>query len=150
MRRGNDFENELNRVSKYLNANGIHMHKNHAKRTEQGIYLEGEPFDYEVISGGVIHCFDAKECSSDRWNLSNAKLNQLNNLLVCQKNGAQAYFLVWYRNKNEIIRFDAELVKQKLTEGKKSLTPEEGIKWKWTELLTSKSITTSLNTQEMC
>ena len=139
MRRGYEFEGELNRVSKYLNANGIHMHKNHARRTEQGIYLEGEPFDYEVISGGVIHCFDAKECAGKRWNLSNAKLSQLNNLLVCQKNGAQAYFLVWYRNENAIIRFDAELVRQKLAEGQKSLTSEEGVKWEWTELLTSKS-----------
>ena len=143
MRRGYEFECELNRVSKYLNANGIHMHKNHARRTEQGIYLEGEPFDYEVISGGVIHCFDAKECAGKRWNLSNAKLSQLNNLLVCQKNGAQAYFLVWYRNENAIIRFDAELVRQKLAEGQKSLTSEEGVKWEWTELLTSKNTITS-------
>lgn len=143
MRRGFEFEAELNRVSKYLNANGIHMHKNHARRTEQGIYLEGEPFDYEVISGGVIHCFDAKECVGRRWNLSNAKLSQLNNLLVCQKNGAQAYFLVWYRSENKIVRFDAEVVKQKLAEGQKSLIPEEGKKWEWTELLTSKNATAS-------
>lgn len=141
MRRGHEFEAELNRVSKYLNANGIHMHKNHAHRTEQGIYLEGEPFDYEVISGGVIHCFDAKECAGKRWNLSNAKLSQLNNLLVCRKNGAQAYFLVWYRNENAVIRFDAELVRQKLADGQKSLTKEEGKQWQWTELLTSKNIT---------
>ena len=137
MRRGHEFEAELNRVSKYLNANGIHMHKNHAHRTEQGIYLEGEPFDYEVISGGVIHCFDAKECAGKRWNLSNAKLSQLNNLLVCRKNGAQAYF--W--NENTVIRFDAELVRQKLADGQKSLIKEEGKQWQWTELLTSKNIT---------
>ena len=143
MRRGFEFEAELNRVSKYLNANGIHMHKNHAKRTEQGVYLEGEPFDYEVISGGIIHCFDAKECAGSRWNLKNAKVSQLNNLLVCQKNGAQAYFLVWYRNKNAIIRFDAELIKQKLIDGIKSLTPEDGKSWQWTELLTSKPVTAS-------
>ena len=143
MRRGHEFEAELNRVSKYLNANGIHMHKNHARRTEQGIYLEGEPFDYEVISGGVIHCFDAKECAGDRWSLSNAKLSQLNNLLVCWRNGAQAYFLVWYRKINAVIRFDAELVRQKLVDGKKSLKAEEGKKWEWTELLTSRSDTAS-------
>ena len=150
MRRGHEFEAELNRVSKYLNANGIHMHKNHARRTEQGIYLEGEPFDYEVISGGTIHCFDAKECSGDRWSLSNAKLSQLNNLLVCQKNGAQAYFLVWYRKINAVIRFDAELVKQKLADGVKSLKAEEGKKWEWTELLTSRSGTAFSNMPVMC
>ncbi|MBQ3646554.1 MAG: Holliday junction resolvase RecU [Synergistaceae bacterium] len=141
MRKGYEFENELNRVAKYLNAIGVHMHKNHAHRTESGIYLEGEPFDYEVIAHGVIHCFDAKECSAKSWNLSNAKLNQLNNMLVCQKNGAQAYFLVWFRLFNKIIRFDVDFVKQALIEGKKSLTPEEGKLWQWTELHTSKKNT---------
>lgn len=141
MRRGYEFEAELNRVSKYLNTNGIHMHKNHARRTEQGVYLEGEPFDYEVISGGVIHCFDAKECSGNRWNLSNAKPSQLNNLLVCHKNGAQAYFLVWYRKEDKVVRFDAELVRQKIVDGQKSLTSKEGTEWRWIELLTSKSDT---------
>ena len=134
MRRGFEFENELNRVSKYLNSKGVHMHKNHAHRTESGIYLEGEPFDYEVVSGGTLHCFDAKECSAKSWSLSNAKLTQLNNLLACQKNGAQAYFLVWFRNVNKIVRFDVELVKQALIDGKKSLKPEEGKSWQWTEL----------------
>ena len=121
MRRGFEFEAELSRLSKYLNANGIHMHKNHVRRTEQGVYLEGEPFDYEVLRGGILHCF----------------------LLVCQRNGAQAYFLVWYRDINAIIRYDAELIKQKLADGVKSVTPEEGIKWEWTELLTSRTSTAS-------
>lgn len=143
MRRGYEFENELNRVSKYLNANGIHMHKNHARRTEQGIYLEGEPFDYEVISGGIIHCFDAKECSQDSWILKNAKLNQLNNLLVCRKNGAQAYFLVWFKKTNQIIRFDAEVIQKALTEGRKSIKAGEGKTWQWTELVTSRNDTVS-------
>ena len=134
MRRGHNFEAELDRLSKYLNANGVHMHKNHAKRTEQGVYLEGEPFDYEVFSHGVIHCFDAKECAGSRWNLKNAKLSQLNNLLMCQKNGAQAYFLVWYKERNLIIRFDAELIKEALKSGKKSLTPEDGEQWEWENL----------------
>ena len=141
MRRGFEFENELNRVSKYLNSIGIHMHKNHAKRTESGVYLEGEPFDYEVISNGTIHCFDAKECSSKTWNLKNAKLSQLNNMLVCQKNGAQAYFLVYFKEINEIIRFDADVIKAALVAGKKSVKPEEGKTWEWTELHISKTNT---------
>ena len=143
MRRGYELENELNRLSKYLNAHGVHMHKNHARRTEQGVYLEGEPFDYEVLSNGVLHCFDAKECSSERWYLKNAKLSQLNNLLVCRKNGAQAYFLVWFRKYNKIVRFNAEQIKQKLSDGIKSVSPEEGEVWDWTELVTSRTSTAS-------
>ena len=143
MRRGFEFENELSRVSQYLNSIGIHMHKNHARRTESGLYLEGEPFDYEVISNGVIHCFDAKECSTESWNLSNAKLNQLNNMLICQKNGAQAYFLVWFKTVEKIIRFDVNVIQKALAAGKKSMKPEEGKPWQWTELLTSKASTMS-------
>ena len=119
------------------------MHKNHAKRTESGVYLEGEPFDYEILKGGELHVFDAKECSSAHWNLSNAKLSQLNNMLVCHKNGAQAYFLVWFKLSNKIVRFDAELVRQALVDGKKSLREEDGQLWQWTELATSKTNTAS-------
>ena len=137
MRRGYEFENELNRLAKYLNSIGVHMHKNHAKRTESGVYLEGEPFDYEVLKGGgELHVFDAKECNSKRWNLNNAKLSQLHNMLVCQKNGAQAYFLVWFRLSNKIIRFDVDLIQQALADGKKSLCEEDGKLWQWTELST--------------
>lgn len=143
MRRGNEFEAELSRLSRYLNATGIHMHKNHARRTEHGVYLEGEPFDYEILSSGTLHCFDAKECASQRWPLSKAKLSQLNNLLVCARNGAQAYFLVWYKGSNELVRYDAEQIRTALIAGRKSLNPEEGQKWEWTELVTSRNTTAS-------
>ncbi len=141
MRRGFQFENELNRLAKFLNSSGVHMHKNHAHRSIDGTFIEGEPFDYEIIVNGVIHCFDAKECSAKTWSLTNAKLNQLNNMLVCQKNGAQAYFLVWFKQVNKLIRFDADMIQQALICGKKSLRPEEGKIWSWTEFHTSKSIT---------
>ena len=134
MRRGFEFENELNRVAKYLASVGIHMHKNHAHRTESGIYIEGEPFDYEVFSHGTVHCFDAKECSAKSWSLQNAKLSQINNLCMCQKNGAEAYFLVWFKKFNKVIRFDATIVKAALERGRKSLDPDEGEIWEWTEL----------------
>ena len=134
MRRGYEFENELNRLAKFINSRSGHMHKNHANRTEAGTWLEGEPFDYEILLKGKLYCFDAKECSKGRWSLQNAKLNQLNNLLACKKNGAEAYFLVWFKKINKIIKYDAELVKQALIDGKKSLTPEEGSLWQWTEL----------------
>ena len=138
MRKGFQFENELNRVAQYLNAQGAHMHKNHPRRTESGTWIEGEPFDYEALSGGVLHCFDAKECAGSRWNLKNAKLSQLNNLLACARNGARAYFLVWFTMSDKVVRFDAEQVRAALAEGKKSLSPEEGVSWDWTELDTSR------------
>ena len=75
--------------------------------------------------------------------MSNAKMSQLNTLLVCRKNGAQAYFLVWFRKYNKIVRFNAEQIKQKLSDGIKSVSPEEGEVWDWTELVTSRTSTAS-------
>lgn len=137
MRRGFEFEIQLERLATYLNANGVHMHKNHARRTTEGVYLEGEPFDYEILCGGELHCFDAKECESKRWSLKNAKPQQLNNLLICARNGAEAYFLVLFKP-DRIVRFNADLVQKALSKGGKSLGPEDGTKWDWTVFDTSR------------
>ena len=141
MRRGTGFENELNKLAEYLNLQGVHMHKNNALRSFKGAYLEGEPFDYEVIANGRFHCFDAKECAGKRWNLHNAKPTQVYHLLNCVHNGAEAYFLVKFKLTNNIIRFDVDLVQQALNNGKKSLTEKDGVIWKWTELAVSKKDT---------
>lgn len=138
MRRGFYLENELNRVMTWLNSAGIHAHKNHARRTEAGIWIEGEPFDYEVFSKGTLYCFDAKECAGKRWNLSNAKPHQLNNLMVCAQNGAQAFFLVLFTETRKLKRFNAELVCNALAAGQKSFTADEGADWDWTELSRSR------------
>lgn len=134
MRRGYIFEQNLSKVAKYLDSIGIHMHKNHANRLQNGTFVEGEPYDYDVITHGHFHCFDAKECQSARWNLSNAKPQQVNNLLKCQRNGAEAYFLVYFVPENHIVRFNADFVKQALADGKKSLTSKEGQPWEWESL----------------
>ena len=137
MRRGFEFEIQLERLAIYLNANGVHMHKNHARRTTEGVYIEGEPFDYEIICDGAVHCFDAKECEEKRWNLKNAKPRQLNNLLICAKNGAEAYFLVLFKP-DKVVRFDAEVVRSALEKGVKSLRPEAGVSWDWKKFDTSR------------
>jgi len=135
MRRGFYLENELNRVMTWLNSAGIHAHKNHPRRTESGVWIEGEPFDYEVFSDGTLYCFDAKECAGSRWSLSNAKLGQLNNLMMCARHGAEAFFLVLFTEVRKLKRYDAEQVRAALADGKKSLTMEEGADWDWRTLL---------------
>ena len=129
MRRGFEFEILLNRLIQNLNAAGIHAHKNYARRTSSGIYLDGEPFDFEVFHNGVFTTFDAKECAGERWSLKNAKPHQIKNLLACAKNGARAYFLVWFRKLDKIVRFDATQVNEALANGKKSLSPDDGTPW---------------------
>jgi len=117
--RGHYLETEIERVLRFLGNMGVHGHKNHARRTAEGAYLEGEPFDYEVLSDGVLHCFDAKECSGDKWSLKNAKLSQVDNLLKCAAHGAEAFFLVYFKKVRKLVRFDAQFVKEALCSGKK-------------------------------
>lgn len=134
MRRGFEFEILLNRLIQDLNDAGFHAHKNYARRTNSGIYLDGEPFDYEIFHSGVLTAFDAKECAGERWSLKNAKPHQIKNLLACAKNGARAYFLVWFKRLDKIIRFNAVQVNEALANGKKSLTPDDGKAWSSDEL----------------
>lgn len=132
MRKGHYLEIELNKIINYLNNNGVHAHKNHAKRTQDGVYLEGEPFDYEVISNGKTFCFDAKECHANKWNLkTNAKLSQVKNLLDAADNGAEAFFLVWFAEQNKIVKFDIHYVQEAMAKGTSSLKAEDGEGFEW-------------------
>lgn len=125
MRRGAHLEQQIDKLLKYLDAQGIHGHKNHAKRTQDGAYVEGEPFDYEVFSPSKVWTFDAKECEAEAWPLSKAKLAQVNNLL---KTGG--FFLVYFVRSGKLIRFDASVIKSKLgLQG--SITPCEGVEFDW-------------------
>lgn len=136
MRRGHYLELEMNRVLNYLNSIGIHGHKNHANRAQDGTRIEGEPFDFEVISHGKTYCYDTKECNADAWNLkTNAKLAQVKNLYDAAENGAEAFFLVWFAKVNKIIRFDIYTVKEALEKGVSSLKPEDGEEFEWRILM---------------
>ena len=137
-RRGHVLENELEKVMKHLNSIGIHAHKNHARRTLDGTFIEGEPFDYEVFSCGRLFCFDAKECHAARWSLDNAKPAQVKHLLNVKRHGGDAFFLVCF-SPDKIRKFDVDVVLAALVDGGKSLAPEEGEEWDWTELRTSKN-----------
>lgn len=138
-RRGFKFEIELNRIVDILNRNGLHAHKNHAERTIDGRFVRGEPFDYEVLNHGQLFCFDAKECAAKRWNLGNAKLNQIGALLACQRNGAEAFFLVHFTNEGVIKKFPVEQVWEARRDGRASLRMDEGSDFNWQEIFLTKS-----------
>jgi penicillin-binding protein-related factor A (putative recombinase) len=131
--RGIYLEKQLEKVIDFLRSRGIHGHKNHARRTKDGTYVEGEPFDYEVFCNGKLHVWDAKECHGSRWNLTNAKPHQLKHLLDCRHHGAEAFFLVLF-HPDTLVAFDAEVIRQKMAAGQKSVTPAEGRPWDWQTL----------------
>jgi penicillin-binding protein-related factor A (putative recombinase) len=129
--RGAYFQTQIDRLFDVLKARGIHCHKNHARRTIDGAFVEGEPFDYEIFVNPP-HVFDAKETRGDRWPLSNAKPHQVKALLDCAAHGAEGYFLVLFGDR-EIRRFDAGFVRDAMARGCRSLEKDEGKEWDWRE-----------------
>ena len=132
-RRGHYLEAQIQKVFDYLNSAGIHAHKNHAARTVEGVYLAGEPFDYEIFTSPV-HVFDAKEAKTGRWPLSNAKPSQMKALLDCSAHGAEAYFLVLFHG-HALRRFDVGYVRQAIVDGRKALEENEGLEWDYRTFL---------------
>lgn len=129
--RGKALERSLNKLCKEIQRMGYHAHKNHPERTYSGRFISGEPFDYEIFTPGHYWCFDAKECKSERWSLSNAKIGQINALKQCKNAGLEAFFLVYFYKTGKLIRFDVDLVK----DASGSLSPDEGIEVDINELL---------------
>jgi penicillin-binding protein-related factor A (putative recombinase) len=134
MRKGAHLEQQIDKLLKYLDAQGIHGHKNRANRAPDGTYIEGEPFDYEVFSPSKVWCFDAKECEASAWPLCKAKLSQVNNLEKVRRVGCEAFFLVWFEHEKKLIKFDVSMI-QKSLGVKGSVTPNEGSEFDWRALL---------------
>lgn len=134
--RGTYLESEIQRVVDYLNGAGYHAHKNHAQRTLDGTFIQGEPYDYEIFANGKLTCFDAKECKGKRWNFRNAKPAQIKNLSNCKKQGAEAFFLVYFSPPvNRLVKYDVDKLISAMAAGVKSFTADEGVTWDWKEAI---------------
>ena len=153
-RKGSSLEKWLDEICVQLNSMGCHAHKNNPRRTFDGYYLEGEPFDYEFFVNGQIHLFDAKENMSgiDKWQILqsdsavgekiNARIKrEAINLINCAKCvGVQSYFLVYFGNEksevyNKLIRFDAPIIYAAMMNKEKYIHYSEGKIWDLREIL---------------
>lgn len=134
--KGKEFERSIDQWLRVLRANGVYGQKNNASRTHDGLYRKGESFDYLIIHKDGVICFDAKECHGSRWNLkTNAKDSQIENLALAKRNGADAFFLVWFKQSNVVVKFNVDVVWQAKQEGIKSLTAEDGEVWEILEII---------------
>lgn len=134
MRRGYKFENEIQKVADYINSVGGHAHKNNAERTIDGIYLKGEPFDYEIFLPEYKCVFDSKECKTDVWHMQKKDILQAENLKHCKNCGLEAYFLICFESDN-VVQIDIDDVIEVLKTGKKSIHKEIGKKWELLEII---------------
>ena len=127
--RGKQLEKQIDQLIKWIDSLGYHGHKNHPKRLNDGKYIEGEPFDYEIFLPTYKCCFDAKECKSATWSLENAKPHQIDYLKKCKNSGLDSFFLVYFFKFHSLIKFDVDTVIKCLSNDIHSLSPDDGDKW---------------------
>lgn len=120
MQKGRSFEKQIEKVIEYIEKIGFHGHKNYAKRTSEGLFLEGECFDYEIFLPKRHDCFDAKQCNTDTWHIVKKDLRQVNELKKCKNAGCNAYFLICFENK-DVRMIDVDTVIEYLKQNKKSI-----------------------------
>lgn len=120
MQKGRSFEKQIEKVIDHIQKLGFHGHKNYAKRLEDGTYIAGESFDYEIFLPNRHDCFDAKQCETDTWHILKKDIKQCNELKKCKNAGCNAYFLICYENK-EVRMIDVDVVINYLNKNIKSI-----------------------------
>ena len=128
MQKGRSFEKQIEKVIEYIEKLGFHGHKNYAKRTSEGLYLEGECFDYEIFLPNRHDCFDAKESKTDTWHIVKKDIRQVNELKKCKNAGCNAYFLICFENK-DVRMVDVDIVIEYLKQNKKNIKKQGLRKW---------------------
>lgn len=121
----NDFENKIDHLIAAINKSkkGIGW-KNFPNRTHDGKYIEGEKFDYIILSENYKCCFDAKMSISDKYKIMKKDIKQAHNLLMTYRAGLDSFFLIYFKSiKNyKVIRVTDFFI---LLEQRKYITPDD-------------------------
>ena len=137
-RRGYKFENQIKKVCDYVEAIGGHAHKNHAERLQDGTYINGEPFDYEVFLPNYKAVFDAKECKTRKWHMVDKDIKQCNEMKKCKNSGFKAYFLICFEG-SDVRMIDVDTAIETLNKGKRTIFAEGQPTWDLLAILGGKS-----------
>lgn len=115
----NNFEYQIDKLIEYLNNSyKAYGWKNHPKRLHNGKYIEGEKFDYIIISKSYKCAFDAKETTQDKWIMDKKDIIQAENLRALSLQGIDCFFLIYFYKKNKYYKlpiknmFDRILIKK--------------------------------------
>jgi penicillin-binding protein-related factor A (putative recombinase) len=131
--KGKYLEKQIEKLINTVITRGYWGQKNHPNRLFDGTYLEGEPFDYYIMTNKIKWAFDTKECAGTSFPIKKKEITQTNNMLHVQRCGFEAFFLVLFgRN---LVRFDVNQVVDALEHGRKSLKPEEGKEFDYRRVL---------------
>ncbi|MBO4304667.1 MAG: Holliday junction resolvase RecU [Lentisphaeria bacterium] len=124
--RGKGLERAIRKLFESYRSRGIHCQQNHPEQLFDGTITHRHGFDFQIYYKGRFLAFDAKECASHSWPLDKAKMHQLKALLDVEKNGGEAFFLVYFTKDKRLVKFAASLIQESITNGEKSISQEKG------------------------
>lgn len=138
-RRGFIFENQVKKVCEYVEEIGGHAHKNHAERLQDGTYIKGEPFDYEIFLPNYKAVFDAKECKTNKWHMVDKDIRQCDEMKKCKNAGLKAYFLICFEG-HDVRMIDVDTAIEILKYGSKTIPAADNPKWDLIEILGGRNL----------
>lgn len=126
--RGKSLEKAVKRLLESYESRGIHCQQNHPEQLHDGTLVKRHGFDFQILYNGKFYAFDAKECGLSAWPLDKAKPHQVKALLDVANNGGEGFFLVYFTNSKDLIKFDIKIIQTAIIKGEKKIFPCEGEK----------------------
>ena len=139
--RGSTLEDLINRTNEKYLENGLALIQkiptpitpiNIDKATRHitlAYFDQKSTVDYIGAVQGIPVCFDAKECSADRFSLQNIHEHQVTFMEQFEKQGGVAFFLIYFSHRDEFYYLPFEIFKffweRALNGGRKSFLYEE-------------------------
>lgn len=124
--RGKTLEKAIKKLFESYESRGIHCQQNHPEQLHDGTLVKRHGFDFQILHNNKFYAFDAKECALPAWPLDKAKPHQVKALLDIDANGGEAFFLVYFTKRKDLIKFDVKKVQDALINGSKKLVPADG------------------------
>lgn len=128
--RGRSLEYAIKQLFKAYESRGIFCQQNFPETLGDGTRINNHGFDFQILYNGTFYAFDAKECNSTSWSLSNAKLHQVKALADVANNGGISFFLVYFKKERRLVKMPINIVLKALEDNRKSLSAEDGIETK--------------------
>jgi hypothetical protein len=121
----NFLEDQINKVIKYINENNLGFGwKNHPNRNYQGVHIDGEVFDYNIITKNKSYFFDCKQTELLTWHILKKDIKQLLNLNKIDDCGHDAFILIYFIQDNKLMKIQPKRVLNILS-NRKFIKPED-------------------------
>jgi penicillin-binding protein-related factor A (putative recombinase) len=134
----NYLESQINKLLNFINENEIGFGwKNHPNRLYNGSFVQGEPFDYSIMTKYSKMCFDAKETDKTVWNITKKDLIQAKNLYSVGLSGIESFFLIYFINSNELMKISIKKF-YNILEERKHIKQNDCIPFDFKELIEPK------------